>query len=75
MTKAKVKAMIETLEQASVTCGDCGAEWGVHSVGCSSMWQGICHICGETKVVTEARDYGYFITGIRKLKMQLKELS
>ena len=73
MTKIKLLAMIETLERASVTCGDCGAEWGVYSVGCSSMWQGICHICGETKVVTETRDYGYFYTGIRKLKEQLKE--
>ena len=67
--------MIETLERASVTCGDCGAEWGVYSVGCSSVWQGICQVCGETKGVTETRDYAYFYTGIRKLKEQLKEAS
>ena len=75
MTKIKLLAMIETLEQASVTCKDCGAEWGVYSVGCSSVWQGICQVCGETKGVTETRDYAYFYTGIRKLKEQLKELS
>jgi hypothetical protein len=75
MTKIKIKAMIETLEQAATTCRDCGCEWGIYSVGCSSVWQGICQVCGETKGVTETRDYGYFITGIRKLKMQLKELS
>ena len=74
MTKIKLLAMIETLEQAGVTCKDCGAEWGVYSVGCSSVWQGICQVCGETKGVTEARDYAYFYTGIRKLKEQLKEL-
>jgi hypothetical protein len=74
MTKIKLLAMIETLEQAAVTCSDCGAEWGVYSVGCSSVWQGICQVCGETKGVTEARDYAYFYTGICRLKKQLKEL-
>jgi hypothetical protein len=47
----------------------------VYSVGCSSVWQGICQVCGETKGVTETRDYAYFYTGIRKLKEQLKDLS
>jgi hypothetical protein len=31
-------------------------------------------VCGEEKPVTETRDYAYLITGIRKLKLQLKEL-
>ena len=74
MTRLKLLAMIETLEQAATTCRDCGAEWGVYSVGCSSVWQGICQVCGEAKGVTETRDYAYFYTGIRRLKEQLKEL-
>jgi hypothetical protein len=74
MNKAEIKATIKRLQQADVTCMDCGVKWGLLTVGDSSMWQGICHICGETKVITESRDYAYFITGIRKLKMQLKEL-
>jgi hypothetical protein len=74
MIKIKLLAMIETLNQANVTCRDCGAEWGVYSVGCSSVWQGICQVCGETKGVTETRDYAYFYTGIYKLQQQLKEL-
>jgi hypothetical protein len=74
MTKIKLLAMIETLNQASVTCRDCGAKWGVYSVGCSSVWQGICQVCGETKGVTETRDYAYFYTGIHQLQQQLKEL-
>ena len=74
MTKIKLLAMIETLNQASVVCQDCGAEWGVYSVGCSSVWQGICQVCGETKGITEARDYAYFYTGIHRLQQQLKEL-
>ena len=74
MNKFEIKATIKRLRQADVTCMDCGVEWGVPSAGDSSMWQGVCHVCGETKVITEARDYAYFITGIRKLKMQLKEL-
>jgi len=74
MTKIKLLAMIETLNQASVVCRDCGAEWGVYSVGCSSVWQGICQVCGETKGITEARDYAYFYTGIHRLQQQLKEL-
>jgi hypothetical protein len=56
MTNIKLLAMIETLNQASVTCRDCGMKWGVYSVGCSSVWQGICQVCGETKGVTETRD-------------------
>ena len=67
--------MIKTLQNADVTCKDCGARWGVYSVGCSSTWMGVCQICEERKPVTETRDYAYFYTGIRKLKEQLKESS
>jgi translation initiation factor 2 beta subunit (eIF-2beta)/eIF-5 len=74
MTKAEIKRMIKRLNNAYVSCSECGTKWGVYSVGCSSMWQGICDVCGEAKVVTESRDYAYFYTGIHKLQQQLKEL-
>ena len=32
-----------------------------------AYWEGDCDVCGEAKPVTEARDYAYLITGIRKL--------
>jgi hypothetical protein len=58
---------IQTLAEADVTCHDCGKKYGEYSVGCSSTWVGKCDVCGETKSVTEARDYGYFAKGIREL--------
>lgn len=73
MKKAEIKRLIKKLEQAAVCCHDCGSKWGVYSVGCSSIWNGICHVCHEDKYVTESRDYAYFFTGIRSLKLQLKE--
>jgi hypothetical protein len=75
MTKAEIRRMIKTLNNASVCCHECGNKWGVYSVGCSSVWNGTCRVCGEEKRVTETRDYAYFYTGIRKLKEQLKESS
>ena len=61
------KQLIKKLEQACVVCRDCGLKYGVYSVGCSSVWEGVCNVCGEKKPVTETRDYGYLMTGIRKL--------
>ncbi len=58
---------IQTLAQADVTCHDCGKKYGEYSVGSSSTWVGKCDVCGETKGVTEVRDYGYFAKGIREL--------
>lgn len=70
------KQLIKKLEQACVVCRDCGLKYGVYSVGCSSVWEGVCNVCGETKPVTETRDYGYLVTGIRKLlKEDIKEQS
>ena len=74
MNKAEIKRMIKKLNNAYVSCNECGTEWGVPSAGDSSMWQGICRVCGETKFVTESRDYAYFYTGIHRLQQQLKEL-
>jgi hypothetical protein len=70
------KQLIKKLENACVVCRDCGLKYGVYSVGCSSVWEGVCNVCGETKPVTETRDYAYLMTGIRKLlKEDIKEQS
>jgi hypothetical protein len=61
------KPSVRTLSNAGVTCHDCGKKYGEYSVGCSSTWEGKCDVCGETKPVTEVRDYGYFAKGIREL--------
>jgi len=58
---------IKTLTEADVVCKDCGSKYGVYSVGCSSTWVGKCDVCGETKGVTETRDYGYLNKGIKEL--------
>jgi len=57
----------QTLKNAQVVCHDCGAKYGEYSVGCSSVWGGECDVCGETKGVTEVRDYNYLIKGIDEL--------
>ena len=67
------KKLIKKLKNAYQTCSDCGNKYGVYSVGCSSVWEGKCDVCGETKNVTEARDYAYFVTGIRKLMKEDNE--
>lgn len=69
----KNKTLKERLQQASVCCNDCGAQYGIHSVGCSSIWMGICHVCGEEKPVTETRDYGYLYKGLRKILKEEQE--
>ena len=65
------QSLIKKLENAYNTCFDCGKQYGVYSVGCSSVYESKCDVCGETKPITETRDFGYFITGIRKLKMEI----
>jgi hypothetical protein len=57
----------EVLEKAYQVCKDCGKKYGEYSVGCSSVWEGECDVCGETKGVTEKRDYGYLEKGIKEL--------
>jgi hypothetical protein len=58
---------VRKLMEADVTCHDCGKKYGEYSVGCSSTWMGKCDVCGETKGVTEARDYGYFAKTIQEM--------
>jgi hypothetical protein len=67
------KQLIKKLENAYVVCRDCGLKYGVYSVGCSSVYEGKCDVCDETKGVTEARDYGYLMAGIHKLKLEGKD--
>ena len=64
------KQLIKKLKSAHNTCFDCGHKYGVYSVGCSSVYESKCDVCGETKPITETRDFGYFVTGIRKLEMK-----
>jgi hypothetical protein len=67
-TDNEMEAMsADTLKNAEVVCHDCGDKYGVYSVGCSSTWQGKCGVCGQTKGVTEVRDYGYLQKGIKEL--------
>ena len=67
------KQLIKKLENAYVVCRDCGNKYGVYSVGCSSVYEGKCDVCEQTKPITEARDYAYLVTGIRRLKLADKE--
>lgn len=61
--------LLHKLNSADQVCNDCGTKYGKYSVGCSSRWEGTCDVCGETKAVTEVRDYGYLIKGMRALVM------
>ena len=72
MTLKEKKALLKKLENAYNTCFDCGDKYGVYSVGCSSIYESKCDVCGETKRITETRDFAYFITGIRKLKLEIQ---
>ena len=58
------------LISAEVVCNTCGTKYGKYSVGCSSVWEGTCDVCGKKTGVTEVRDYGYLQKGIAELKNQ-----
>jgi hypothetical protein len=72
MTLKEKRALLKKLETAGNTCFDCGKKYGVYSVGCSSVYEAECGVCGEIKRITETRDFAYFITGIRKLKEEIR---
>lgn len=73
MTTIREKqALLKKLETAYNTCFDCGQKYGVYSVGCSSVYEAKCGVCGEIKPITETRDFAYFVTGIRKLKLEIQ---
>lgn len=63
------RQLLRKLENAYTVCDSCGTKYGVYSVGCSSIWSGKCGVCKQETYVTEARDYAYLVTGIRKLKL------
>jgi hypothetical protein len=69
--------LVTRLTQADVVCKDCGQAYGKYSVGCSSTYEGRCEVCGETKPVTEVRDWGYLAKGIAMARAQanIKEQS
>jgi len=67
MSNDVADALVSKLQGAYTVCKDCGGKYGEYSVGCSSVWEGKCDVCGETKPVTEARDYGYLNKGIEEL--------
>lgn len=67
MTQMTNKQLFNKLRNAYVTCFDCGNKYGQYHNGVSSVWIGKCDVCGEKKSITEARDFSYFVTGIRKL--------
>jgi len=73
MNLKEKKALLKKLETAGNTCFDCGQKYGVYSVGCSSVYEAKCGVCGEIKRITETRDFAYFITGIRKLKKEIED--
>jgi hypothetical protein len=69
----KVRPRIAQL-QPDWVCRDCGEKWGrwwdgpVYSgpsCHCATFHENACGVCGETKAVTEARDYGYLRDGWR----------
>ena len=72
MNLKQKKALLKKLETAYKTCMDCGRTYGVYSVGCSSVYTSTCDVCGETKPITETRDFAYFITGIQNIFMNYK---
>jgi hypothetical protein len=67
--------LLTRLGRADVVCKECGTRYGKYSVGCSSTWVGTCGVCGESKPVTEVRDYGYLSKGINELKGNIQEQS
>lgn len=67
MSAENEKGLLKRLQDAVVVCKDCGSKYGKYSVGCSSTWEGKCNVCGETKGVTEIRDWGYLDKGIKEL--------
>ena len=72
MNLKEKKALLKKLETAYNTCFDCGKTYGVYSVGCSSVYESKCGVCDEIKPITETRDFAYFVTGIRKLKLEIE---
>ena len=67
--------LVNKLLNANLVCNECGTRYGKYSVGCSSVHTGTCDVCGETRSVTEPRDYGYLQKGIDEVRATIKEQS
>ena len=65
-------ALLKRLRNAYQCRKDCGATYGVYSVGCSSSRISNCDVCDAKTWVTETRDYAYLITGIRRVEAARK---
>jgi hypothetical protein len=64
---AENEVTADTLKNAQVICFDCGKKYGEYHNGVSSVWEGKCNVCGETKGITEVRDFKYLMKGIKEL--------
>jgi hypothetical protein len=60
--------LLETLDQATVTCSDCGDKYGVYSVRYSSWWVGKCHVCGEEKTCHGVARFRLLLYHTQKIK-------
>lgn len=45
--------------QPEWVCGDCGEAYGNRECGLATWHDDKCGVCGEYKIVTEPRDFGY----------------
>lgn len=70
----KLKSKICEVQPGWV-CIPCGEKWGSWWVGGSykgpqphvaTFHEGECGVCGNTRSVTEARDFGYLLAGWKK---------
>ena len=67
MNKSEARKLLKKLNEADVTCNDCGCHYGKPSTGTSTMWRSVCDLCGKEIAVTETRDYGYFRDTVNRL--------
>ena len=59
--------LLQCLQKAYQCCIPCGLTYGTPNGGCSTLWRGVCDVCGLELAVTETRDFGYLKQGIQKL--------
>jgi hypothetical protein len=67
MPKPEARKLLKTLNGADITCNDCGCRYGRATSRSSTMWRGVCDLCGKEIAVTETRDYGYFRETVNQL--------
>jgi len=52
--------------QPAWVCSDCGNKYGYHECGIATWHEDTCGVCGQKKIVTEPRDFGYLKEGWKK---------